>query len=543
MKYFFFKKHIAKFLLVVFLSFLGNLLLVGGTFLPTYAISSLLKDDFALFGYFILGTILAELFGYFTNYLNHIVKQKYIQSCFNEYRFIFLTQINVYSYQEILKNDSSILHNQINNDLNNFDRYGLSVIFSMIDLSFTAIYSLSFLIYLNWMIALIAIGFLILSFLVPIAFNKYLRKISSNYGEANQKHIQTINKLNKGVSNLFFLNRLDLLIQKMQDNSAWFQKEELIYLKKQSLFAFCISIVSSFSQILLITFALMFAVLYANNPIIPNDFGISAVFSVTSLAGNMYGSFGGIYQGVNKLSVAKKIIKTNLNETKQTKFDPTSTKMLNFNAISFENVNFKFEEKDILTNFNYQFQANKKYLIIGASGSGKSTLINLLMGNYADYEGQIKWDENDIKDINQKEIFNTLNYLQSNPYLFLGTVKDNITYFKENVDDNKLGELKELAKLDFINDYDQQIDLENNFSSGQQQRIAIARHFYNPKPLLIFDEALSHLDKTNANEIENQILKNPNLTFIHISHHIDKEQIKKYDEVINFNELTGAAIC
>ncbi len=95
----------------------------------------------------------------------------------------------------------------------------------------------------------------------------------------------------------------------------------------------------------------------------------------------------------------------------------------------------------------------------------------------------------------------------------------------------KFKELKEMFNLNFIKDKKTKISKEE-LSTGQQQRVNLARIWVNKKPIIILDECFGNLDKENANSILEKVLKDEDSTIIMISHHLTPKQTKMFDSVI-----------
>ena len=180
------------------------------------------------------------------------------------------------------------------------------------------------------------------------------------------------------------------------------------------------------------------------------------------------------------------------------------------NSIKFENVNFAYEtSKSNLFDNNLNFQFNKGDLvkIIGQSGSGKTTLSHLLIGFLEPTIGKILIDNINLNEFKSKQTFN-VGLVSQNIYLFNDTIKNNIVFGNNIIDEAKLKLSLESVNLNS----EESFSLENyvnengkNLSGGEIQRIAIARAIYNDAELIIFDEPTSNLDKTNSLIIEKLI--------------------------------------
>ncbi|BBC75946.1 ABC transporter ATP-binding protein [Lactococcus cremoris] len=177
----------------------------------------------------------------------------------------------------------------------------------------------------------------------------------------------------------------------------------------------------------------------------------------------------------------------------------------------------------------------KKYAIIGDSGSGKSTLINLLVGNKRDYEGEILLDGKDYKGINRKSLPHVMSVIMQFPYLFRETVEENLTLGRKISPDIFDKSIRIACADDFVfNKLDTIYD--KNLSGGQQERLSVARELMGTKPILVMDESTASVDKKTALAVEKNILENPDLTVIMITHHLYDETQNYLDEVIHLGQ-------
>lgn len=218
----------------------------------------------------------------------------------------------------------------------------------------------------------------------------------------------------------------------------------------------------------------------------------------------------------------------------------------NYNNISgkieFNNVNFKYEksENNIIENINFTIEPNTKNAIVGQSGAGKSTIFKLLLKEYDNYTGTIKFDNNNIQDFNEKSFRNSISIVNQEPILFNMSIRENLLMVNENATIQDIKYACKLANIeDFIeklpNKYDEVInENNNNISVGQKQRIAIARAILRDTPIILFDEATSALDNYSRSKIEetiNELAKTK--TIILIAHSL--ELVKDFDNIIMIN--------
>ncbi|MGN1213200.1 MAG: ABC transporter ATP-binding protein [Christensenellales bacterium] len=169
--------------------------------------------------------------------------------------------------------------------------------------------------------------------------------------------------------------------------------------------------------------------------------------------------------------------------------------------IEFKNVSFAFDDGDdnALTDITFKVNKGETVAIIGATGSGKTTIINLLSRFYDVTSGQILIDGVDIKDYSEKELRSKIALASQKASLFKGTVKENITFGSDVVDDEKVNRAIDIAQADFIYKLDDGVNSNvaqggTNFSGGQKQRISLARAVYKDSEIMVFDDTFSALD-------------------------------------------------
>lgn len=204
--------------------------------------------------------------------------------------------------------------------------------------------------------------------------------------------------------------------------------------------------------------------------------------------------------------------------------------------ITLKDLSYGYEpDHNVLNNINLTFEKGKSYAIVGTSGCGKTTLLQLILGYYNNYEGDILYDGNSLKDISYESLYNLVSVMQQNVFLFNSTIENNITMFK-NFDEDKIKRATELAGIDqlIINKgYDYNCGVGgDNLSGGEKQRISIARCLLRETPIIILDEATAALDNIKANEIASLILGMDGFTKIVVTHKLDGEVLRKYDSIV-----------
>lgn len=178
--------------------------------------------------------------------------------------------------------------------------------------------------------------------------------------------------------------------------------------------------------------------------------------------------------------------------------------------IKFSDVSFHYlsrRENKVINNLSLEFHKGEIVGIFGKSGRGKSTILDLLMGLINPINGKILYNNQDIKE-NSINLSKIVGYVSQNVYLFDDTLKKNITFLDNDLEDKKrlLSAISHAQLNDFIEKMPSKIltnvgNMGSNLSGGQIQRIGIARALYKNPEIIIFDEATNSLDKESEKQI------------------------------------------
>jgi ABC-type bacteriocin/lantibiotic exporter with double-glycine peptidase domain len=207
--------------------------------------------------------------------------------------------------------------------------------------------------------------------------------------------------------------------------------------------------------------------------------------------------------------------------------------------IILKNIEFDyFRREKFFENEIFEIEKFDKIGIYGESGSGKSTLLNIITFLIKPTKIQLLIDGNKYSDKWKiRDYQNLFSYISQDTFLINDSIKQNILIGSniDNLDNQKLNEAIKFAKLNnFINKTKNGMETNvgeglKTISSGQRQRIAIARLYYNQKEILIFDEATNALDEKNEKEIIENIMNLFNKTIILVSHNVNN--LKKCNKI------------
>ncbi|MEY4432972.1 MAG: hypothetical protein RLZZ44_1102 [Bacteroidota bacterium] len=205
--------------------------------------------------------------------------------------------------------------------------------------------------------------------------------------------------------------------------------------------------------------------------------------------------------------------------------------------IKIANVNFKYEDENVLKDFSLEVAKGQTIALVGQSGSGKSTIANLLTRFYDVDQGTVQIDGIDIKQLELHSLRNMIGLVTQDSILFNDSIRANIALGKENATDNEIIEALKIANAyEFVKELPNGIhtnigDSGNKLSGGQKQRLSIARAVLKNPPIMILDEATSALD-TESEKLVQIALENmmQNRTSIVIAHRLST--IQKANKII-----------
>lgn len=228
-------------------------------------------------------------------------------------------------------------------------------------------------------------------------------------------------------------------------------------------------------------------------------------------------------------------------------YEVSGNSNINMNDMKLKDVEFKYKNREevLLKNVNLNIKKGDKIAIIGESGCGKSTLLKLMMRFWDVDKGSIKIDNENIKHIPTKALRKSQSLVSQETFLFNDTIKNNLMIGKKDATDEEIiAACKKASIHDFIETlpkgYDTNVgEIGSNLSSGEKQRLGIARAFLHNTELLILDEPTSNLDTLNEAQILKSIKEESNdKTIVMVSHRKSSTAICDKKVYVKLNTLT-----
>ncbi len=220
-------------------------------------------------------------------------------------------------------------------------------------------------------------------------------------------------------------------------------------------------------------------------------------------------------------------------------------------VLAFENVSFRYDGgHDVLHKINFELEPGKTYALVGPTGGGKTTTASLMARLYDPTEGTVYLSGRDIRSYDFSERTKKIGFILQEPFLFTGTVRENIVYgndkYKEHSNEQLAQVIKEANLGGLLARFDNGLDTKvvsagDGISLGQKQLIAFMRAVLREPELLILDEATANID-TVTEQLLDEILRKlpPTTTRVVIAHRLNT--IENADEIffVNGGEVTRA---
>lgn len=488
-----------------------------------------------------IGMIVVALgFAYFS-------KPKFISKAIAQYKNYVFEQLSKKNISAFSGENTSTYTSALSNDTVAIESGYLANIFIIVDQCALFFGALALMFYYSPLLTVISIGFAVIPMLVAILTGNTVAKAEKIVSEKNESYMSMLRDSLSGFSVIkSFKAEIQLCKMFAKENLEVSNAKERR--RKKAVLVQLISITAG--NVLQLGVFIIGAYLALSG----SNISAGSVLIFIQLLNYVINPIELVPQAIAEIKASRALIKKlattlseNVREDGKKELDTLCK------GITVKNLSFEYEEnKPILHDVNFHFEAGKSYCIVGASGCGKSTLLNLLMASHSNYNGQIAYDEIDIQDLSSRSLYDMVSLVQQNVFVFNSTIENNVTMFsdfsKEEVERaitlSGLAELVSERGADYICG-----ENGSGLSGGEKQRLSIARSLLKKSKVLLVDEATAALDKQTAYQIATTFLRLKNVTRIVVTHSLDEELLKQYDCIIalkngaivesgNFNELT-----
>ena len=454
-------------------------------------------------------------------------KEIAIQKQLNAVRRDIIEPLTEISYSDFEKNSKEDYNSWLNNDTKLLYDNGFHQIYFVYTGIVAMLFSGIAIIFFHWVLLLTTLLVGALLFYFPKMFKQSVERDTEQVSELANDALATSTDYLRGYEVLYHNKQLGLMQERTMGKFNQLATANVKLIFTRAWMQYSLLGTSMLGQFLILAAA---GFLIMNGQI-----GIGVVMSVGNLSGTVTNYSKSVANSLILLNATGKLLEKYGKITDESKVTDGEEVTAFESKLELKNLAVAFPDGQKIEYPEIVIEKGKKYAIIGDSGSGKSTLINLLVGNKQDYEGEILLDGKDYKGINRKSLPHVMSVIMQFPYLFKETVEENLTLGRKISPDIFDKSIRIACADDFVfNKLDTVYD--KNLSGGQQERLSVARELMGSKPILVMDESTASVDKKTALAVEKNILENPDLTVIMITHHLYDETQSYLDEVIHLGQ-------
>ncbi len=436
------KKYILKYKLLnlihIILIGFSSAFLVGASVTLSIMLNKLVESDFKGFLIWLGIEFGVYLLFLADTYLIRVNQTKLIQKMTLSLRDDYINSLTRKSFSEF-KNKTVGEHLSIlNNDIKIIEESGFESFYSLVSTVFTTFFSIIALFSYDYRIVLLSILLTLILTYLPRSFAHKMEKAMKRFSIGNETFISSLTDQLLGYDTLYYSNKKEMLSIKCGEVIKKFIFEKIVFIKTSSLIEIIMSLFSIISQMLVL--------LLTGYLIILKQVSIGSISSVGQISGNIFNSL----TTFNQLQVS--ISSVNIIFEKFGAFEKSSHYRYidkDIEEIKLTNVGYSFKDKEIFKNINCSFEKGKNYAIVGESGSGKSTLINIILGNNKQYSGSVKYNDVEISDIVESQLFKSVSYIGNITHIYHDSLRNNLTLWDNKINESEI--INILKQVNLIN--------------------------------------------------------------------------------------------
>jgi len=492
-----------------FLVFLGIILTVSATAATAHIMKPLMDDMFIAKKEEMLYIIPLSLIGiYFIKAVGRYIQSVYMkyigQHVVTRFRAMLLSKIISLDMSFLYVNRSGELISRVTNDINRIQYFVANMFPDLVRESLTVVALVSYIIYLNPMLAMYALIVVPLVIYPLMLIAKKLKKYSHR---SQNKNADVVSRLTEVFNNseIIKANATEKFEMQRFDVQNW------QFFKINMKTVYVGDLVSPIME--LIGAAGLAAVIYIggrevyNGNMTVGEF--TAFLTAVGLVFDPIKKVGSIYAKIQDAIAASERVFEILDRKNSIINGSMSLDSKIFN-IEFKNITLSYEGAYALDDVCVSIKSGENIALVGDSGGGKSTFINMLLRFYDPDSGEILINGVDIKNYENDSLKHHISLVSQRIYIFQDTLAANVAY-GQSIDENRVNEALRLADASaFVSSLENGIETKMeefgvNLSGGQRQRVAIARAIYKHSSLILFDEATSALDNESEKRIQSAL--------------------------------------
>lgn len=394
-----------------------------------------------------------------------------------------------------------------------------------------AVLALVALMWINWIVTLVVILVSLLPVFATRIFAKGLDLRKKQYSDQAAKYVDVVSECLNGKDEIKAYGKQDVFMGKHQ---AMNRQVESVRQKSEFFSVLAGYTSSSLGRLTVIT-TIGLSIYF----VIVDRMTFGYMFAIILLMESLMHPLTVLAGEINEIRSSKSVVEKSKEKSEKEK--PGLAMPLFTGSIGVHSLGLRYTDEDyIFKGISLSFERGKKYAILAPSGYGKTSLARAIAGECTDFDGTITIDGTDIQEISSESYHQVLRYIRQSPYLFSGTLLENLTFFDESVNKEDIKRVLEIAAIsDFQNDAELKrvISDTSGLSGGQKQRIVLARALLQKPQVLILDEITSGVDIETSLKILKRLFTDRQLTCIALTHETNEDFLGLFDEVIRLNSI------
>ncbi len=491
-------------------------------------IIELRKNDIEGIGFIVLGLLGIIVLNFIFTFVQRIVMEYMGQTIMHELRMKLFRHIQKLPIPYFNRNPVARLVTRVTNDIQNMHEMFTSVLTFIFKDIFILLGIIIILLWTNWQLALAC--FIVIPCVIFITYY-FSRRFRDVYRILRLKIAEINTKFSESISGIKIIQLFTQEKNSQKDFKDLDQENYETAIREIHLFALFMPVMEILGAV-----ALAIIIFYGGKNVLSQNLSIGELVVFISYMKMFFRPVRDMAEKYNitqnALASAERIfLVLDEEESDQSlildkNFIPAPGKKID--NVAFQDVGFEYvADEAVLSNVTFEISSGETIAFVGPTGSGKTTLVNLIIRFYDPISGSILINGREIQDYNAMDLRSRIALVMQDPFLFSGTIRENIITGERTVSEDELDEILALSNCkSFIEKLPHGVDTKlseggASISSGEKQLISIARAFAVNPDLIILDEATSYIDTESEIEIQ-EALSNlmRNRTSIIIAHRI-----------------------
>lgn len=487
------------------------------------------KDNISFVGMICIILISIQLLIILFTYLRSVIKANIIQEFQNNLKMKLFTHIQELTYQDFYHNSLADLVQNSSDDVNHIVKFIESQLTYILDIILVILFAIMQLVNIDLRLSSVMIFLSIAIIIASIIYSKKSKPVIQKEIEMQKKLYA---KMDDNFNHLKFIKLNNLQEQEEKEFADIIEESNKFHKQKVGMDTCYKLAVGNMVRLGPAFIFMLSGLLYMTGSI-----SIGSIYITLSYSNKVTKSFTDISEIMEAFNLYRESY-GRLSHLLQLTTEESNRKEIKIEekTITFKDATIIVNGHILLEDLNFTIKENEKVMILGSTGSGKSILLKTLIGFY-EYTGSIKIGKIEIRELNKKTIRETICLLLQDSYLFSRTIAENIKILTPYLPYEDMINIAKFFTLDsdvqkLKDGYESKIGKQGIIlSKGQRQRLVLVRAFTRPRPIMIFDDSFSAIDRINKKEILHNLMNwKDEFTKIIITHDIELAQ--NFDKVI-----------